>query len=214
MTRQLVEMTIEANEQVLAKVLEPRQYAMQMPYRIGWTFGLAVMSAGVTVTLLQSGNMDSQQVASQLVASGSAGLSGAMFVTSALTFKSWQFIRQASTRRRETWQEDDAEQWDEPERPEFLPSFAKINNNHYSRIRHDLNAHELKLLARSAKAGERFPTRSSLFNAGFTNNGQRFADLRNEFFTKGILDTQNKWTPIGVNWVCDEVAAIDRPTPN
>ena len=215
MARQLVEMTIEANEQVLAKVLDPAQYALQMPYRIGWTFGLGVMSAGVTVTMLQASGLDSNQVAAQLIASGSAGLSGAMLVTSALTFQSWRFIRQASTRRRETWAEDEGEvdEWHEPERPEFLPSFVQKAHNHYTRINHDLNGRELRLLAKSAKVGERFPTRSSLFNAGFTNNGQRFADLRQEFFTKGVLDAQNRWSDVGVKWVHDELASIS-PTPN
>jgi hypothetical protein len=91
-----------------------------------------------------------------------------------------------------------------------MPSFAQVNQNHYTRIVHDLARRELLVLQRLAGEGERFPTNKQMVDAGFPNNGDRFTATRKEFRQKGLVDANNNWTARGVQWIADE---LDHPAP-
>jgi hypothetical protein len=214
MTKRLLEVTHEANTAVLSQILDPTQYALIIPARVGINAGLCVAFGQVALTMSVNGTMAGGDVAQLLFQSTAAGISVATGVTAVMTWQSWRFVRQMSTVRHEHYDEE-PEQWEEPERPKFmpdLPSLAQVSKNHYARINHDLRRRELLVLQRLAQSSERFPTNKVLVGAGFPNNGDRFTAIRTEFRTKGLVDGNNNWTAIGKRWLDDELNTP--PTPH
>lgn len=209
-----------ANETVIKTVLNPTEFGTTMPQNIGLNSGVAVAFAGLTVALVGAtwAGIDAQQFFGTAGSAITLGVATGAAQRARLGREAHRYLAEIALRREE-WEdvEDEAEPWQEPERPPFmpeLPSLMQKSKNEYTRIMHDLNQKEILLLNSTANVGQRFPTRKSLTDKGFIKNGQRFADLRAEFKKKGVMDTGERWTQIGVDWIRDEARRATSPAPN
>jgi hypothetical protein len=203
-----------ADPAVIKMVLNPTEYGIIMPQGIGFSYGMTVTFAGWTLSLMgvTFGALDPYQFAGVAASSLTAGIAIGSMKKAMLGREAMLFLANAAMKREE-WEQDDGEEepWTEPERPPFMPSFVQDAVG-YHRVLHDLARRELLMLNGHAEVGARFPTRELLFSKGFTNNAQRFKELRSELHKKGIL-MDNIWTGMGVAWVRDEAHRATSPTP-
>jgi hypothetical protein len=211
MTRQLLEVRVEANEKLAPHLVKTREYALELTARIGLTAGAAVTFGGLTVVL--SGE---PHLAARVMATISAGVAVGTATTGLLTYQSWRFIRGAAMTTTEIYSEDnedEAEAWQEPPQPDDMPSFVRHANEpkNLRRVNHNMKRSDLLLLSQLAKVGRKLPTRESLVARGFTNNAQAFTNLRRELQKTGVVDSQYCWTREGWEWIYSEA---NRPTRN